>query len=99
VIREDLVASTRAICGYGFLKAQSFGSSDCASRRGGRKIRRLKMDSRRISSLLHGPVRCPYCGNPAHTVAIDLDSKQAEVYCQKCGTFEISARKLKLFRR
>jgi len=55
--------------------------------------------ARRIAELLHGPVRCPYCGKPAHTVAIDLESNQAEVHCQKCGTFEISARKLRLFRR
>jgi len=56
-------------------------------------------DIRKISKLLYGPVRCPHCGKPAHTVAIDLESKQAEVYCQKCGTFEISSRKLRLFRR
>ena len=57
------------------------------------------MDAKRISELLHGPVRCPYCGRPAHTVAIDLESNQAEVHCQKCGTFETPARKLRLFRR
>jgi len=57
------------------------------------------MNARRISKLLRGSVRCPHCGKPAHTIAIDLESKQAEVYCQKCGTFETSARKLKLFRR
>jgi len=56
------------------------------------------MDAKRISELLHGPVRCPYCGRPAHTVAIDLESNQAEVHC-KCGTFETPARKLRLFRR
>ncbi len=55
------------------------------------------MDDRRISELLHGPVSCPYCGNPAHTISIDLESNQAEIYCSKCGMFEISARKLKLF--
>ena len=36
---------------------------------------------------------------PAHTVAIDLESNQAEIHCQKCGTFETPARKLRLFRR
>ncbi len=51
----------------------------------------------RISKLLHGPVRCPYCGKPAHTVAIE--GERAELHCQKCGTFEASVRKLKLFRR
>lgn len=60
---------------------------------------RSARDARRILKLLHGPVRCLYCGKSAHTVSIDLESKQAEVYCQKCGTFETSARKLKLFRR
>ena len=60
---------------------------------------RSARDTRRISKLLHGPVRCPYCGKPAHTVAIDLEGEQAELHCQKCGTFETSVRELKLFRR
>ncbi|MDH5443150.1 MAG: hypothetical protein OEX16_02450 [Hadesarchaea archaeon] len=55
------------------------------------------MDDRRISKLLHGPVRCTHCGKPAHTIAIDLEGAQAELHCRKCGTFETSARKLKLF--
>ncbi len=55
------------------------------------------MGARRISELLHGPVRCPYCGKPAHTVAIE--GEQAELHCQKCGTFEASVGKLNLFRR
>ena len=58
---------------------------------------RSARDAMRISKLLHGPVRCPYCGKPAHTVAIE--GERAELYCQKCGTFEASVRKLKLFRR
>ncbi|MFB0499691.1 MAG: hypothetical protein ACETWO_00200 [Candidatus Hadarchaeaceae archaeon] len=61
------------------------------------KIRRSTMGDRRILELLHGPVRCPYCGKPAHTVAIE--GVQAELHCQKCGTFEASVRKLSLFRR
>ena len=60
---------------------------------------RSARNAKRIAKLLHGPVRCPYCGKPAHTIAIDLESKQAEAYCQKCGTFQTPARKLKLFRR
>ncbi len=55
--------------------------------------------ARRIAELLHGPVRCSYCGRPAHTVAIDLESRRAEVHCQKCGTFETPSRELKLFQR
>ncbi len=51
----------------------------------------------RISKLLHGPVRCPYCGKPAHTVGIE--GGRAELQCQKCGTFETSVGELKLFRR
>ncbi len=36
------------------------------------------------------------------TVAYDINrvgGERAEVYCQKCGTFETSVQKLKLFRR
>jgi transcription elongation factor Elf1 len=57
------------------------------------------MDSRRISKLLRRLVRCPHCGKPVHTISIEIGGERAEVYCQKCGTFETSARKLKLFRR
>jgi len=56
-------------------------------------------DIRKISKLLYGPVRCPHCGKPAHTISIEIGGERAEVYCQRCGTFETSVQKLKLFRR
>jgi len=56
-------------------------------------------DIRKISKLLYGLVRCPHCGKPAHTISIEIGGERAEVYCQKCGTFETSVQKLKLFRR
>ena len=56
-------------------------------------------DIRKISKLLRRLVRCPHCGKPAHTISIEIGGERAEVYCQKCGTFETSVQKLKLFRR
>ena len=59
-----------------------------------RRLEAVKSRRANILKLLHGPVRCPYCGQPSHTVAIE--GERAEVYCQKCGTFETSVRKLKI---
>ncbi len=58
---------------------------------------RSARDARRISKLLRKPVRCLYCGQPAWVMA--TKEERAEVHCRKCGMFEASVGKLKLFRR
>ncbi|MFB0500036.1 MAG: hypothetical protein ACETWO_01990 [Candidatus Hadarchaeaceae archaeon] len=60
------------------------------------KIRRSTMDSRKISKLIHGSVRCPHCGKPAWVMA--TKGERANLHCSKCGMFEISVRKLEVFR-
>ncbi|MDH5442952.1 MAG: hypothetical protein OEX16_01435 [Hadesarchaea archaeon] len=54
------------------------------------------MDSRKISKLIHGSVRCPHCGKPAWVMA--TKGERANLHCSKCGMFEISVRKLEVFR-